>query len=55
MSYLLQSLATKQEVDSVIRNTCGKIVVLRFGKADDSVCMQLDDIVCLHIYLFYCN
>lgn len=55
MDILLKNLKTKSEVDDVIRNTEDKVwieewnkrqvVVLRFGKASDPVCMQLDDIV----------
>lgn len=47
MSYLLQSLNTKQELDNAIVNTIDKVLVLRFGRETDMVCMQLDDIVCL--------
>ncbi|KAK8794453.1 hypothetical protein WA171_003575 [Blastocystis sp. BT1] len=45
MDLLLKSLYTKSEIDNVIRNTEDKVVVLRFGKAKDLVCMQQDDIV----------
>lgn len=45
MSYLLQRLKTKKEVDNAIKNTEDKVLVLRFGKEKDPVCMQLDDIV----------
>lgn len=56
MDLLLKSLRTKAEIDHVIRDTEDKVsgiglgssfqvVVLRFGKSSDAVCMQLDDIV----------
>ncbi|KAF9606341.1 hypothetical protein IFM89_025009 [Coptis chinensis] len=38
-------LTKKKEVDSVIRDTIDKVLVLRFGKASDLVCLQLDDIL----------
>lgn len=46
MSYSLQALTTKQDIDRAIVNTVDKVLVLRFGKEDDMVCMQLDNIVC---------
>ncbi|KAA8550649.1 hypothetical protein F0562_002333 [Nyssa sinensis] len=45
MSYLLTTLTKKQEVDSIIRDTIDKVLVLRFGRASDAVCLQLDDIL----------
>ncbi|KAK8814929.1 hypothetical protein WA556_006966, partial [Blastocystis sp. ATCC 50177/Nand II] len=45
MDLLLKSLRTKAEIDHVIRDTEDKVVVLRFGKSSDAVCMQLDDIL----------
>ncbi|XP_031555767.1 thioredoxin-like protein 4B [Actinia tenebrosa] len=45
MSYLLQRLKTKKDVDNAIKNTEDKVLVLRFGKEKDAVCMQLDDIL----------
>lgn len=50
MEYLLPTLRKKQEVDSVIRDTIDKVLVLRFGIASDAVCLQLDDIVCAFIF-----
>lgn len=47
MSYVLRTLSKKQEVDSIIRDTIDKVLVLRFGRASDSVCLQLDQIVCI--------
>ncbi|KAF9610874.1 hypothetical protein IFM89_025336 [Coptis chinensis] len=42
---LKMTLTKKKEVDSVIRDTIDKVLVLRFGKASDLVCLQLDDIL----------
>ncbi|KAK3753804.1 hypothetical protein QZH41_018460 [Actinostola sp. cb2023] len=45
MSYLLTGLKHKKEVDNAIKSTEDKVLVLRFGRETDTVCMQLDDIV----------
>ncbi len=45
MSYLLESLTRKEDVDKLILNTIDKVLVLRIGRASDVVCMQLDEIV----------
>lgn len=45
MSYVLETLSKKREIDSIIRDTIDKVLVLRFGRASDSVCLQLDDIL----------
>lgn len=45
MSYLLPKLSTKKEVDDAIKQTEDKVLVLRFGRSDDLVCMQLDEIL----------
>eukprot|EP01105_Mastigella_eilhardi_P024408 TRINITY_DN6363_c0_g1_i5.p2 TRINITY_DN6363_c0_g1~~TRINITY_DN6363_c0_g1_i5.p2 ORF type:complete len:163 (+),score=48.48 TRINITY_DN6363_c0_g1_i5:38-490(+) len=42
---LLRELRCKKEVDGAIRDTVDKVVVLRFGRASDAVCLQLDDIL----------
>ena len=47
MSYLLQTLHSKSQVDDVIRKTEDLVLVLRFGKDKDSSCLRLDDIVSL--------
>ena len=52
MSYSLEQLTEKEEVDLVIQSTLDKVVVLRFGRESDATCMQHDDIVrCLYLYL----
>eukprot|EP00252_Welwitschia_mirabilis_P004394 TRINITY_DN1474_c0_g2_i3.p1 TRINITY_DN1474_c0_g2~~TRINITY_DN1474_c0_g2_i3.p1 ORF type:complete len:152 (-),score=21.73 TRINITY_DN1474_c0_g2_i3:79-534(-) len=45
MSYLLQTLSRKQDVDRLIRDTLDKVLILRFGRATDIVCMELDEIL----------
>ncbi|KAK6164267.1 hypothetical protein DH2020_001131 [Rehmannia glutinosa] len=45
MEYLLPTLREKREVDSLIRDTIDKVLVLRFGRSSDAVCLQLDDIL----------
>ncbi|XP_030454714.1 uncharacterized protein LOC115676014 [Syzygium oleosum] len=45
MAYLLNTLRQKREVDSAVRDTIDKVLVLRFGRASDAVCLQLDDIL----------
>ncbi|KAL5794847.1 hypothetical protein ACOSP7_003441 [Xanthoceras sorbifolium] len=45
MSYLLETLTKKKEIDSIIRDTIDKVLVLRFGRSNDSLCLQLDDIL----------
>jgi len=45
MSYLLETLTKKEEIDNLIRNTIDKVLVLRIGRASDIVCMQLDEIL----------
>jgi Mitosis protein DIM1 len=44
-SVVLPTLTTKREIDTIIRDTLDKVVVLRFGRASDSSCLHLDDIV----------
>jgi len=44
--YLSTMLLTKKkEIDCVIRDAIDKVLVLRFGRASDPVCLHLDDIV----------
>ncbi|KAI7984340.1 Thioredoxin-like protein 4B [Camellia lanceoleosa] len=45
MSYQLRTLRKKREVDSIIRDTIDKLLVLRFGRSSDPLCLQLDDIL----------
>ncbi|KAJ1391888.1 Thioredoxin-like superfamily [Sesbania bispinosa] len=45
MSYMLTTLSKKIEVDSIIKDTIDKVLVLRFGRASDPVCLQLDQIL----------
>jgi hypothetical protein len=44
-SLLLEQLASKSAVDGAIRGTKDRVLVLRFGRASDVVCLQQDDIV----------
>ncbi|TKC38528.1 hypothetical protein EI555_003638 [Monodon monoceros] len=45
MSFLLPKLSSKKEVDQAIKSTAEKVLVLRFGRDEDPVCLQLDDIL----------
>ncbi|KAL8092884.1 uncharacterized protein LOC141689134 [Apium graveolens] len=45
MSYLLRTLKKKEEIDTVIRDTIDKVLVLRFGTSSDSVSLLLDDVL----------
>ncbi|XP_071992086.1 thioredoxin-like protein 4B [Engystomops pustulosus] len=45
MSFLLPKLSSKRDVDHAIKTTAEVVLVLRFGRDDDSVCLQLDDIL----------
>lgn len=47
MSYVLPRLESKKAVDRAIQSTEDKVLVLRFGRETDTVCMQLDEIVSL--------
>ena len=45
MSFLLRKLETKKDIDIAIKTTIDKVLVLRFGRESDAVCLQLDDVV----------
>lgn len=45
MSLFLPKLSCKKDIDEVIKCVAEKVVVLRFGRDEDSVCLQLDEIV----------
>ncbi|XP_034418179.1 thioredoxin-like protein 4B isoform X1 [Cyclopterus lumpus] len=45
MSLFLPKLACKKDIDEVIKSVAEKVVVLRFGRDEDSVCLQLDEIL----------
>nr|CAN74149.1 hypothetical protein VITISV_044060 [Vitis vinifera] len=53
MSFLMTTLREKKEVDSIIRDTIDKVLVLRFGRSTDSVCLHLDDIVIFYSPFFF--
>ncbi|KAG2917102.1 hypothetical protein PC116_g8222 [Phytophthora cactorum] len=44
-SLLLEQLSTKSAVDDAIRGTKDRVLVLRFGRASDTVCLQQDHIL----------
>ncbi|XP_068648706.1 uncharacterized protein [Aristolochia californica] len=45
MSWVLNTLTKKRDVDALIRDTIDKVLVLRFGRDSDAACRQLDDIL----------
>ena len=45
MSFLLPHLGSKKDVDNAIKSSEDKVLVLRFGREPDGVCMELDHIV----------
>ncbi|XP_010466897.1 PREDICTED: thioredoxin-like protein 4B [Camelina sativa] len=44
-SLLLKTLTKKEEIDRIIRDTIDEVLVLRFGRCTDTVCLQHDDIL----------
>lgn len=42
---MLRNLATKKEIDAAIKGTQDKVLVLRFGRAEELGTMQQDEIV----------
>lgn len=55
MSFLLPKLSSKKAVDQAIKSTAEKVLVLRFGRDNDPVCLQLDDIVSEFFKIFIKN
>lgn len=53
MELLLPSLESKGQVDEAIVRTKELVLVLRFGRAEDAVCMELDEIVKFYIIYYY--
>ncbi|KAH9618906.1 hypothetical protein KSS87_013618 [Heliosperma pusillum] len=45
MSNAMKTLTKKKEIDTIIRDTIDKVLVLRFGTPSDSSCLHLDDIL----------
>ncbi|CAL8381961.1 unnamed protein product [Arctogadus glacialis] len=45
MSLFLAKLSSKEEVDGAIKGVAEKVLVLRFGRDEDSSCLQLDEIL----------
>uniref|UniRef100_A0A8C0T5V2 Uncharacterized protein n=1 Tax=Canis lupus familiaris TaxID=9615 RepID=A0A8C0T5V2_CANLF len=45
MSFLLPKLNSKKEIDHAIKSTAEKGLIPRFGRDEDPVCLQLDDIL----------
>ncbi|KAJ8253217.1 hypothetical protein GJAV_G00210390 [Gymnothorax javanicus] len=45
MSLFLPKLSCKKDIDDVIKGVAEKVLVLRFGRDDDTVCLQLDEIL----------
>lgn len=52
MSFFLPKLSCKKDLDEAIKKVAEKVLVLRFGRDEDSVCLQLDEIVSLIRFLF---
>ncbi|CAI5745511.1 unnamed protein product [Peronospora destructor] len=44
-SLLLEQLPGKSTVDDAIRSTNNRVLVLRFGRASETLCLQQDDIL----------
>ncbi|RRT80668.1 hypothetical protein B296_00001581 [Ensete ventricosum] len=43
--FLLPTLSRKRDVDCIIRDTLDKVLLLRFGRAADPLCLHFDEIV----------
>ncbi len=50
MSFFLPKLSCKKEIDDAVKSVAEKVLVLRFGRDEDSVCLQLDEIVSYYYY-----
>ncbi|XP_018820317.2 thioredoxin-like protein 4B isoform X2 [Juglans regia] len=44
MSYVLRTLRKKREVDTIIRDTIDKVLVLRFGRSSDPLCKSAREV-----------
>lgn len=45
MSFFLPKLSCKKDIDDAVKSVAEKVLVQRFGRDEDSVCLQLDEIV----------
>ncbi|XP_058641999.1 thioredoxin-like protein 4B isoform X1 [Onychostoma macrolepis] len=45
MSFFLPKLSCKKDIDDAVKSVAEKVLVLRFGRDEDSVCLQLDEIL----------
>ncbi|XP_050204390.1 uncharacterized protein LOC126654538 [Mercurialis annua] len=45
MSSELKTVRKKKDIDSIVRDTIDKVLVLRFGRSSDVVCLHLDDLL----------
>lgn len=50
---MLPQLNSKKEVDEAIKTVAEKVLVLRFGRDEDHVCLQLDNVVSRHLLFIY--
>lgn len=45
MAYMIQQLISGWEVDNAIMHEESRLVIIRFGKNDNSDCMKMDDVL----------
>lgn len=45
MSYALNSLQSKRDVDRAVKETIDKVLILRFGQEDSLECLRIDEIL----------